>query len=646
MLNCHKIRGFCDTWCSWIYQILHGGSVAVKINDEMGPYFQSAKGVRQGDPLAPFLFNMIGECLTKMVLRAQANGLFEGLASDLVENGIAILQYADDTVICISHDPEKAVNVKLLLYLFELMSGLKINFLKSEVFTIGADNDITKFYAEMFNCQVGVLPMKYLGMPVTFSNLKNIDWDFLDMKFIKKLDAWICGSASSGARLTLLQSCLSGLPSYYMSMFLLNKTFIEKIYKHMRRFFWQGVQKKRKYYMVKWRRICRSRSKGGLGVKDLRKQNISLLVKWWWRLETQDGLLQRIVRAKYLQNQSVALVSAKFNDSPAWKNILKVKDVYMKGRKIILKCGNLVRFWKDSWLDNKPLMELFPVLYNICMEQEITFRDCLMKNCELTFRRRLLPEYMTQWGAIQEKARGVNLVDDADQVIWDLCHNKKFSTKSVYKLLEKTVVGPNYKWLWKTKVPLKIRIFLWQLVQDAVPTRENMKKRKWLGNPCCSFCDQMETSNHLFFSCTTAKSVWGIVGAVLKTETCPKNFWQCFSWFYAFWPGGGKFYPLMIAAVCWSLWTTRNKMTFDKYKLRNPISIVFTACAFLTYWAGLYSGDDKEAITGGAAQLKKMAMLYVERGSASQTDAGLLRLTDGYSGEGAGNADPDRDRVC
>ena len=140
-------------------------------------------------------------------------------------------------MICFSHDPEKAVNIKLLLYLFEMMSGLKINFLKSEVFSVGGDNDITKFYADMFNCRVGELLLKYLGMPIIFSNLKNADWDFLDKKFIKKLDAWICCSASSGARLSLLQSCLSGLPSYYMSMFLLNKTFIEKIYKHMRRFF-------------------------------------------------------------------------------------------------------------------------------------------------------------------------------------------------------------------------------------------------------------------------------------------------------------------------------------------------------------------------------------------------------------------------
>jgi hypothetical protein len=69
------------------------------------------------------------------------------------------------------------------------MSGLKINFMKSEFFSINADNDTTKFYSDLFNCQVGQLPMKYMGMPVTFSNLKNIDWDFLDAKMLKKLDS-------------------------------------------------------------------------------------------------------------------------------------------------------------------------------------------------------------------------------------------------------------------------------------------------------------------------------------------------------------------------------------------------------------------------------------------------------------------------
>ena len=184
-------------------------------------------------------------------------------------------------------------------------------------------------------------------MPVTFANLKTIDWNFLDMKMVKKLDAWVCDSASSGARLTLLDSCLSGIPTYYMSMYLLNKTCIENLDKHRRRFFWAGKKKRKAYCMVKWKRVCRSKSKGGLGVKDLRKQNISLLVKWWWKLETQEGLWQKIVKAKYLRNKTVASVRPRVSDSPCWKNLLKVKDTYFCGRRITLRKGDIVRFWYD-----------------------------------------------------------------------------------------------------------------------------------------------------------------------------------------------------------------------------------------------------------------------------------------------------------
>jgi hypothetical protein len=95
LLECLRIRGFNKIWCSWIKQTLFGGTVSVKINDEMGPYFQSAKGVRQGDPMSPTLFNLIAEAHTKMVLRAQANDMLVGLADDRIPRGVAVLQYAE-----------------------------------------------------------------------------------------------------------------------------------------------------------------------------------------------------------------------------------------------------------------------------------------------------------------------------------------------------------------------------------------------------------------------------------------------------------------------------------------------------------------------------------------------------------------------
>jgi hypothetical protein len=90
--------------------------VAVKMNNTVGPYFMSYKGGRQGDPMSPLLFNFAADVLTRMVRAAQQNSLVTGLADNLIPNGVALLQYADDTVLCLENNVEKARNVKLLLY--------------------------------------------------------------------------------------------------------------------------------------------------------------------------------------------------------------------------------------------------------------------------------------------------------------------------------------------------------------------------------------------------------------------------------------------------------------------------------------------------------------------------------------------------
>lgn len=75
------------------------GTISVKINDKLGPYFVSHKGVRQGDPLSPILFNFVADCLARMVRKAQSSGLITGLANNLIPNGVVLLQYADDTIV-------------------------------------------------------------------------------------------------------------------------------------------------------------------------------------------------------------------------------------------------------------------------------------------------------------------------------------------------------------------------------------------------------------------------------------------------------------------------------------------------------------------------------------------------------------------
>ena len=109
-------RKFSERWCGWIKQVVRG-TMCVKINNTCGPYFTGHKGVRQGDPLSPILFNFVADCLARMVRKAQRNNIILGLADNLIDKRVAILQYADDTIVCLKDNIDIARNMKLLLYI-------------------------------------------------------------------------------------------------------------------------------------------------------------------------------------------------------------------------------------------------------------------------------------------------------------------------------------------------------------------------------------------------------------------------------------------------------------------------------------------------------------------------------------------------
>jgi hypothetical protein len=176
---------------------------------------------------------------------------------------------------------------------------LKINFDKSEIIVVSSEEQKALFYSEMINCATGAWPIKYLGVPVSGSRLHVKDWIPLNEKISKRLDGWQCASLSYGGKLILPNACLGCIPTYAMSMYMLPKTVIKRMETIRKRFFWQGNSVKKKYHLVKWAVITKPKRKGGLGVKGMRKMNLSLLCKWWWKVENEEGLWQEIVRKKY-----------------------------------------------------------------------------------------------------------------------------------------------------------------------------------------------------------------------------------------------------------------------------------------------------------------------------------------------------------
>jgi len=155
-----------------------------KVDDVGNFFFSTKKGLRQGGPLSPILFNLVADMLAVLISRARERRQI-GVVPHLVEGGPSILQFADDTIIFLQDNIEQAKNLKVVLCAFKKLSRLKINFHKSELFYLGEAQEKTETYIQFFGCKEGSVPFKYLGIPMSHHKLENNDWRHIEEMFKK-----------------------------------------------------------------------------------------------------------------------------------------------------------------------------------------------------------------------------------------------------------------------------------------------------------------------------------------------------------------------------------------------------------------------------------------------------------------------------
>jgi hypothetical protein len=163
---------------------------------------------------AKHALNLAVDALATMLARAKMEGLIKGVVPDLIEGGLTHLQYVDDIVTFLEASDECVANLKFILYCFEDMSGLKINFHKNEVIVLGTSKEESTRIANCLNCKGGELSMKYLGILVTSAKLYTADLMYVGLKVEKRLPAWQSLLMSSGGKSILIESSLSSLPNY------------------------------------------------------------------------------------------------------------------------------------------------------------------------------------------------------------------------------------------------------------------------------------------------------------------------------------------------------------------------------------------------------------------------------------------------
>ena len=271
--------GFGCKWRMWIQNCLKSSRGSILINGSPTEEFQFYKGLKQGDPLSPFLFILLMESLHLSFQRVVDAGMFKGIHLSTSLN-ISHMFFADDAVF-IGRWCEGNINTLIhVLECFYRASGHKINMSKSKIMGMNVEVNKVKQAADKLGCLILKTPFIYLGTKVGGNMSRVLAWNEVIDKVRARLSKWKMNTLSIGGRITLLKSVLGSLPIFHMSIYKVPKTVLCTLESLRSHFFNGHDSSSKKASWVKWSNVLTAKHKGGLGVASLYALNRGLMLKW------------------------------------------------------------------------------------------------------------------------------------------------------------------------------------------------------------------------------------------------------------------------------------------------------------------------------------------------------------------------------
>ncbi|RVW19996.1 LINE-1 retrotransposable element ORF2 protein [Vitis vinifera] len=475
--------GFGSRWMEWIWWCISTAKFSVLVNGVPTGFFSSTKGLRQGDPLSPYLFVLGMEVLSALKER--------------------------------KHD-----FLSWILAWFEAASGLRINLAKSELIPVGEVEEIEEMAVEL-GCRVGSLPNVYLGLPLGVPHKASSMWDGVEEKMRRRLALWKRQYISKGGRVTLIKSTLASMPIYQLSLFRMPKMVARRLEKLQRDFLWGGGSLERKVHLINWEAVCAQKEKGGLGIRRIARLNKVLLGKWLWRFAfEEDKLWKKVIMEKFGQEG----LGWRTNEARGtfgvgvWKEILKEADWCWDNIEFKVGKGTKVRFWTDHWCGNAALSQTFPLLFDLAAHRNATVNEVWdpsfgQGSWNISFSRDFNDWEVDLVGNLLYMLRDYKISSEEDSVLWKGGGSGIFRVKEAYNLLvaSNDIVFPN-KGIWVDKVPTKVVFFAWEATWGKVLTLDRLQRRGWQFPNRCFLCGcEEETVNHILLHCTVVRVLWEIV---------------------------------------------------------------------------------------------------------------------------------------
>lgn len=576
--------GFSSQWIARVMGLVTSVSYSFIRNGEVFGNVIPYRGIRQGDPISPYIYILCAEGLSAIMRRNEEVGLIHGCKIARGAPTISHLLFADDCYFFFRATKTEANVMRRILGRYENISGQKINYDKSSV----NFSSNTSVRDRMVVCnELGVnevqQPGKYLGMPMFVGRRKVAEFSFLSEKVNQKLQNWHNQTLSKAGKVILLKLAAQVVPNFWMGMLLIPLEVCDRIEKAMNAFWWGSASSGRGIKWLSWERLCTVKEDGGLGFKRLREFNIAMLAKQAWRILNEvNPLVTRLLKARYFPNTSFLNAQLGTNSSYVWRSLMETKEVMQQGCRRRIGDGRSTKVWQIPWL---PCSENGYITTNMPPELENITVNSLMTENNGTWDNDVLQDIFNDRDREWIKKTPIPRVTRADSWTWLFDAKGEFSVKTCYRQLRGERECPEkrfWKALWGLKLPGKVTNFLWRTCRKVLPTAAALVDKHVDINVVCSWCHMaVEDDLHVLFKCCFARELWESMGLAELVNVEPND--TVMSVLKRIFQRGDQQQNATVGLMCWNLWYRRNTWVWSHVNT-SSFGVKSRMYSMLTEW--------------------------------------------------------------
>jgi len=243
--------GFHERWSKLIMQCISTVSYRIKVNGELTDEIIPSRGLRQGDPLSPYLFLLCAEGFSILLNATKSNGVLEGVSICNNAPSITHLLFTDDSLLLLKVNDESANHLRHVLQLYKECSGQTINKDKSSImFSRNTETAAKESFMEILDISTVASCERYLGLPVYVGGSKRKTFEYLKDRVWKRIQGWKEKLLSKAGKEILIKAIAQAIPTYAMSCFDLTKMLCDDIGKMINKFWWAHQDKENKIHWL------------------------------------------------------------------------------------------------------------------------------------------------------------------------------------------------------------------------------------------------------------------------------------------------------------------------------------------------------------------------------------------------------------